>query len=252
MLVAHLRQDPHRKVLGVAAASCYSMNVQAGTQYNIRALGSEFSGRGIGKSSNLLNGRRCFSPARAQGQLVTVPTTLGSWVRNPWPASCILNAGRPLRARLTSCRRSSRLVCPTGPSRRRSSIPASLVVSAMRRSSRRALDVARARRRGQKEQHICWSHFASLALLRMQVFAASRTRNDQYWLDDVKIPVRCRVRQDSLLRGACLLVCYKTLAHAFTAPSSKAAVRGSKSCPFGPPASMPATRITAIHQCGLT
>ena len=49
-----------------------------------------------------------------------------------------------------------------------------LLVSCERCDDRRdaLLDVARARRRGQKEQQVCWSHFTNLAPLRMRSSAA--------------------------------------------------------------------------------
>ena len=45
-----------------------------------------------------------------------------------------------------------------------------LFLSCQRCDDRRdaLLDVAGARRRGQKEQHRCWSHFASLSPIRMR------------------------------------------------------------------------------------
>ena len=52
-----------------------------------------------------------LASASAQGQLVTVPTILESCVRKPWPASCILNAGRPFAGapnKLPTCARINR------------------------------------------------------------------------------------------------------------------------------------------------
>ena len=52
MLVAHQHGVFARQVLGVAATSCYSMNVQAGAEDDVRALAPEFSGGGSSEGRN--------------------------------------------------------------------------------------------------------------------------------------------------------------------------------------------------------
>ena len=72
-------------------------------------------------------------------------------------------------------------------------------------------------------------------------FAAGGKINEQYWLDDVQIPVRAAYAAIQRLAGCDSSVLHDASAHEAAAELKKQ-VQRSKGCPFGPPASMLASR----------